>query len=124
MGQRKAFYRQRIPKSICAREQIIDIDILVTSRIGDRENMQICQDNEQTSLEKKEVEQTEPVLKNIYQTNTYKKGLSWPHFDDETWIQRKKEAWALCMGVWQIFKDAEQPEEKEISKNKLKFQFS
>ena len=46
MGQRKGFYRQRIPESICAREQIIDIDILVTSRIGDRENMQICQDNE------------------------------------------------------------------------------
>ena len=94
MGQRKEFYRQRIPESICAREQIIDIDIFATSRICDRENMQICQDNEQTSLEKEEVEQTESVLKTIYQTNTYKKGLglSWSHFDDETWIQGKKEA--------------------------------
>ena len=30
-----------------------------------------------------EVEPAEPVLKNIYQSNTYKKDLSWPHFDDE-----------------------------------------
>ena len=47
MGQRKAFYRQRIPESICTRT-------------------------------KKEVEPAEPVLKNIYQSNTYRKDLSWP----------------------------------------------
>ena len=31
-GQRKAFYRQRIPQSSCARKKAVDIDILVTSR--------------------------------------------------------------------------------------------
>ena len=32
IGQTKAFYRQRIPESSCARKENIDIDILVTSR--------------------------------------------------------------------------------------------
>ena len=34
--QRKAFYRQRISEPICTREETLDIDILVTSRNGDR----------------------------------------------------------------------------------------
>ena len=45
--------------------------------------------NKQTSLKKKEVEPAEPVLKNIYQSNTYRKNLSWSHFDDEPRVQEK-----------------------------------
>ena len=33
-----------------------------------------------------------PVLKNIYQSNTYRKDLSWPHFDDEPRVQEKQQA--------------------------------
>ena len=40
IGQRKAFYRQRIPEFSCARKETVDIDILVTSRNGDRKFMQ------------------------------------------------------------------------------------
>ena len=40
IGQRKAFYRQRIPESSCARKETVDIDIFVTSRNGDRKIMQ------------------------------------------------------------------------------------
>ena len=40
IGQRKAFYRHRIPESSCARKKIVDIDILETSRNGDRKIMQ------------------------------------------------------------------------------------
>ena len=40
IGQRKAFYRQRIPESTCVRKETVDIDILVTSRNGDRKIMQ------------------------------------------------------------------------------------
>ena len=40
IGQRKAFYRQRIPESSCAGKETVDIDILVTSRVGDRKTMQ------------------------------------------------------------------------------------
>ena len=40
IGQRKAFYRQRIPESCCARKEAVDINILVTSRNGDRKIMQ------------------------------------------------------------------------------------
>ena len=40
IGQRKAFYRQRIPEFSCARKETADIDILVTSRNGHRKIMQ------------------------------------------------------------------------------------
>ena len=42
-------------------------------------------------LEKKEVEPIEQVLKNISQSNTYIKNLSWPHFDDESRVQEKQQ---------------------------------
>ena len=40
IGQRKAFYRQRIPESSCVRKETVDIDVLVTSRNGDIKIMQ------------------------------------------------------------------------------------
>ena len=40
IGQRKAFYRQKIPEPSCASKETVDIDILVTSRNGDLKIMQ------------------------------------------------------------------------------------
>ena len=40
IDQRKAFYRLRIPEFSCAREEIVDIGILVTSRNSDRKIIQ------------------------------------------------------------------------------------
>ena len=40
IGERKAFYRQKIPESNCARKETVDIDILVTSRNGDQKTIQ------------------------------------------------------------------------------------
>ena len=40
IGQRKEFYRQRIPELSRARKETVDIDILVTSRNGGRKIMQ------------------------------------------------------------------------------------
>ena len=40
ISQRKAFYRQRIPEFSGVRKETVDIDILVTSRNGDRKIMQ------------------------------------------------------------------------------------
>ena len=37
--QRKAFYRQIIPDSSCARKETVNIDIVVTSRNGHRKIM-------------------------------------------------------------------------------------
>ena len=37
---KKAFYRQGIPESSCARKETVDIDIYVTSRNSDRKIMQ------------------------------------------------------------------------------------
>ena len=39
-GQKKAFYRQRIPEFSGARKETVGIDILVTSRNGDRNIIQ------------------------------------------------------------------------------------
>ena len=40
IGQRKAFYRKRIPEFSRATKETVDIDILVTSWNGDRKIMQ------------------------------------------------------------------------------------
>ena len=40
IGQRKAFYRQKIPQSRCVRKETVDIDILLTSRNGDTKIIQ------------------------------------------------------------------------------------
>ena len=40
LGQKKAFYRQRIPESSFARKETVNIDILVTPRNRDRKIMQ------------------------------------------------------------------------------------
>ena len=40
IGQGKAFHRQRIPEFSRTRKEIFDIDILLTSRNGDRKMMQ------------------------------------------------------------------------------------
>ena len=40
IGQRKAFYRQRIPELSSARKETVDKDILLRSRNGDRKIMQ------------------------------------------------------------------------------------
>ena len=42
IGQRKALYRQRIPEPSCARKEIVDKDILVTSRNGDTIETVMC----------------------------------------------------------------------------------
>ena len=40
--------------------------------------------------EAQKVEPVEPVLKNLYQSNTYRKDLSWLHFDNEPRVQEKQ----------------------------------
>ena len=37
------------------------------------------------------MEPIEPVLKNICQSNTYRKDLNWPHFDVEPRVQEKQQ---------------------------------
>ena len=58
LGQRKAFYRQRIQEPNCARKKTVDIEILVTSRNRDRKIMQ--------SIRKRS---RPPLLHNLYSMN-------------------------------------------------------
>ena len=53
IGQRKAFYRQRLPKSSCATKETADINILGTSRNGDRKIMQSIRIMSRTPLRKR-----------------------------------------------------------------------
>ena len=48
-----------------------------------QKNSANCKNNMWISYKDKEVEPVEPVHMNIYQSNTYRKGSSWLHFDDE-----------------------------------------
>ena len=49
------------------------------------------QNIKKTSLEEKEIEPVEPVLMSIYQISTYRKALSWLHFDDEPRFPEKQQ---------------------------------
>ena len=91
MGHRKAFYRQRIPEFSCARKETVDIDILVTSSDGERKIMQSIRITTRPPSEIKEVEPVEPVQMNIYQSNPYRKDLSWIHFNDEPRVQERQQ---------------------------------
>ena len=51
-GQRKAFYRLRIPDSSCARKETVYIDILVIARNGHRKIMQSIRKNVDLPREK------------------------------------------------------------------------
>ena len=43
IGQRKAFYRQRIPEPSCARKEAVDVDILATSKNGDKKSFNLSE---------------------------------------------------------------------------------
>ena len=82
IGQRKAFYRQRIPESSCVRKETVDIDILVTSRNGDRKVIQSIRIM---------IRPAWTVQMNIYQSNTYRKDLSWLHYHHEPRVQERQQ---------------------------------
>ena len=83
--------------------QICHMDLELCSTLMDRhqhpcnilkwwqKNYAIYQNNEQTSRRIKEVEPVDPVQKNIYQSTTCKKDLSWLHFDDEQRVQEMQQ---------------------------------
>ena len=43
IGQGRAFYRQSIPEFIRARKETVDIEILVTSRNGDKKSCNLSE---------------------------------------------------------------------------------
>ena len=73
-----------------ARKETVDMDILVTSKNGDRKIMQSI-NKAQTLLENEEVEPVEPVQINIEESNTNTKDLRWPHFKNEPRVQGRQQ---------------------------------
>ena len=72
--QGKAFHRQRMFSRV--RKETVDIDILATSMKDERKTIQSIRTLSRPPWRKKEVEPAESVLKNIYQSNMYRKDLS------------------------------------------------
>ena len=99
------------------------------------------------------MEPVEPDQTNIYQSNTYRKDLSWLHLDNEQRDQERQQVkdqqskisiFAAhltipsisqehqprhdnsipCMSVRYVCRDTEQPQEKETLYNKSRLQFS
>ena len=66
------------------RKETVDTGILVTFRNGDTKIMQ-------SIIENKEMEPAEIVQMNIYQSNTYRKNLSWLYFNNEPWVQKSQQ---------------------------------
>ena len=151
MGQRKAFYKQKNPEFNCARKQIIDRNIFLASRNGDRKIMQSMKKRVDL-LDNKEVEPVEPLQMNIYQIDIYRKSLSWLHFEDEPRGQERHQVkekqpyisvfivylttpsnnWEYqlrhdniisCMIVWCIYRNADRPQRKETSWTESRLQF-
>ena len=53
IGQRKEFYRQKIPESSCVSKETVEIDIHVTSRNGDRKIIQSIRTTSRPILRKR-----------------------------------------------------------------------
>ena len=84
IGKRKAFYRRRIPESSCKRKETVDI--LVTSRNDDRKIMQSVRITSTQPLRISGTSSTSSDENLI--SNTYRKDLTWPHFDDSQGFKR------------------------------------
>ena len=84
MGERKAFYRQKVIEYNWARNKIVDIGILVTSRNGDRKTM----------LSIKIFHQPAMRMRNWNQFSqfrwTSRKYFSWLYFDNEISVQNRQ----------------------------------
>ena len=53
IGQRRTFLKQRIPERCCAKKETVDIDILVTSRNGDRKIMEFIRITSRSTTRKR-----------------------------------------------------------------------
>ena len=83
IDRRKEFYRQRIPKSGCARKETVDIDILVTFRNGERKIMRSIRITNRPPLSQFRWLSTKVIP-------IERLSLSWLHFDDELRVQEKQ----------------------------------
>ena len=82
-------FPERIPESSCARTETVDIDILVTSRNGDKKIMKSIRITRPPS--KKKGSGTSWASSEKHLPNTYRKDLSWSHFADEPMVQEKQQ---------------------------------
>ena len=73
------------------KKETVGIDILATSRNGDRKIMKSIRITSRPTSKKREVEPVEPAVNNMCQSKTYRKDLSWPHFGNEPRVQEKQQ---------------------------------
>ena len=90
IGQRKAFYRQRIPESSSARKKTVDIDILVISRNCDRIFMQSINITSRPPSRIRKWNQWSQFRSTSAKVIRIE-DLSYQHFNDEPRIQEKQQ---------------------------------
>ena len=71
------------------RKETVDIDICITFRNSDRKMKQSIRTTSRLSSKIKKMDLVEPVQMNIYESNSYRKDLSWLHFSNEPRVQEK-----------------------------------
>ena len=103
IGQRKAVL-QAESESNCTRKEAVDIDILVTSMNGDRRKR-----GREASKEERQASEGPTVLHIRFcsLSNNYKQQLRA--------LAQTPDNSNPCMAVQQIYRDTEQPQEKETS---------
>ena len=89
IGQRRELYRQRIPESSCVRKETVDIDILITSRNGDRKIMESIR--KETSKPPLRTGKQNQLIQVRWTWYTYRKGLGWLYFSDEPRVQERQQ---------------------------------
>ena len=124
IGQRKAFYRQRIWEFSRAKKETINIDILVISKNGDKKIMQSISIRSRPPFRKKQVKPVDPVLKPRFQEKQQVKDqqpcisvfVACLTILNSNWGHQPRHGNSIpYMGVWSIYRDTEQPQEKETS---------
>ena len=90
IGKRKAFYRQRIPESSCARKETVDIDILVTSKNGDRKIMRSIRITSRPPLRKRKWNQSSQFRRTSTKKQYLEKRLKLVTF--WRWVKGSREA--------------------------------
>ena len=89
LDQRKVFCRRKIQESSCAKEETIDIDILVASRNGDGKITQFIRITSRPPSRITKRNQLSQFRWTSSKSNTYKKDLTWLHFDNAPKVQER-----------------------------------
>ena len=128
-------------KLFCANKEIVDIDILLIQRNGDKKNQAAYQNNDLISHKNEEIRTLKPVQMNIYiyiynnqgsrrhllkgQQSHIHVSVAYPtHLNSICEYKHRYDNNIPFKDIWYIYRKKQQPQKKVASQNKSMFQFS